>query len=40
LCWPEKMLKFTFVLFRPWLKSSGCMNWGIVVLENYIVVRK
>jgi hypothetical protein len=34
------MLKFTFMLFKPLLNSSSCVNWGIFVLENYIVVRK
>jgi hypothetical protein len=38
LCWPEKMLKFTFVYFKPYLNSSSCVNGGIVVLENCIVV--
>jgi hypothetical protein len=37
LCWPGKMLKFTFMLFRLWLNSSSCVNGGIVVMKNCIV---
>jgi hypothetical protein len=32
-------MKFTFMLFKSWLNSSSCANWGIVLLENCIVVR-
>jgi hypothetical protein len=40
LCWPGKMLKFAFMHFGPWLNISSCVNGGIVVLENGIVVWK
>jgi hypothetical protein len=37
LCWSGKVLKFTFMLFKPWLNSSSCVNGGIVALENSFV---
>jgi hypothetical protein len=28
LYWPRKMLKFIIMLFKPWLNSSSCVEWG------------
>jgi hypothetical protein len=34
LCWPGKMLKFSFTLFKSWMNSFSCVNGGTAVLVD------
>jgi hypothetical protein len=38
LCWPGNMLKFTFMLFKPWLNCSRRLDHGTNRIEYSITI--